>query len=682
MNYFSALKLFCVLAVSFFVTSLHSQQQEKLWLMKNNFQAGIMEKAAAFTINDKGYAGLGTDNSDFRNDFWKYDPGKDTWEQVEKFPAEARISSVAFSIGNKGYVGTGLISSQGMQQSTKDFWEYDEQKNTWTQKANLPGESRYGALGFSIDGKGYISLGTDKKSYYTDLWEFNPASNKWSKKTDFPGSGRVDASVFVSSGEAYILLGQKKELTPSLKDCWKYNPVKNEWKKVSDFPSTARTGALAFAYNNMGYIACGFNGKLKRYQDFWEYDAANDKWFQKQDVPFGSRDYIFAFTIGNYAYICTGYGQKNAPGFEVWKYDFNYEKNRKDKFALGGTLLLGENRIPLAATDVKILDNKGEVIRAVSTGLFGSFLFMELSLSAQYTISAVIQDSHWRKQKIYLVNRENETVAVLDADNDFKFHITQEEKNKLKLLKIENKNMRMDMRGKFALSGEKKVPFANADISLINDQQEIVQVTTTDQNGIFIFNYLPVDTNLYLTIDEKATSALPKGTTILLMDEKENIVNKSTAANAEFLLVSLPPQQNKLSKIFMEDPWLQATFGTITGGLMVTENVYFDYGKSDLVPEAKAVLNKVVISMNNNKNISLEITAHTDSRGDEKSNLSLSEKRAQEAKKYILSQGIDSKRITAKGLGESRLLNRCTDDIPCTEEEHAQNRRMEFTIRK
>ncbi len=115
---------------------------------------------------------------------------------------------------------------------------------------------------------------------------------------------------------------------------------------------------------------------------------------------------------------------------------------------------------------------------------------------------------------------------------------------------------------------------------------------------------------------------------------------------------------------------------------MVTENVYFDYGKSDLVPDAKAVLNKVVISMNNNKTISLEITAHTDSRGDEKSNLVLSEKRAEEAKKYMVSQGIDGMRITAKGLGESRLLNRCADDIPCTEEEHAQNRRMEFTVRR
>jgi outer membrane protein OmpA-like peptidoglycan-associated protein len=146
--------------------------------------------------------------------------------------------------------------------------------------------------------------------------------------------------------------------------------------------------------------------------------------------------------------------------------------------------------------------------------------------------------------------------------------------------------------------------------------------------------------------------------------------------------VSLPPEQNKLSNIYTEDPWIQASLSSPADGMMVIENIYFDVAKWDLLPEAKAVMNKVVIMMKVNKNISIEIYAHTDSRGDAKSNLDLSEKRAQEAKKYMVSQDIESKRISTKGFGETKLINRCADGVDCTEEEHAQNRRMEFKIRK
>ncbi|MBI3500378.1 MAG: OmpA family protein [Bacteroidetes bacterium] len=655
-----------------------SAQTPKGWTKRNAFPEGALEKAVAFTIADKGYAGLGTDNSGFKKNFWQYDAKSDAWSEMEKFPGEPRISAAGFSIGTKGYAGTGMTGSQNMQQGANDFWEFDPQKNSWKQKANFPGGIRYGAVGFSIGTKGYIGLGVNKNTHYSDLWEYDPLANKWTKKSDFPAGGRADASVFVIGEEVYVLLGQGKEIFPSQKDAWKFSPAKNEWKKIADFPGNARIGVLAFSNGKYGYVANGYNGTLKRYADFWEYDASTDKWKQKEDVPYGTRDYIFAFAIGNAAYVCTGHGQKNSSGFEVWKYDF--PRATENKFALGGTLLLGEERMPLAAVDVKIYNAKNELLKTVSTGLFGSFLFMDLPNNTEYTVEVAVNDPHWRKQNIYLVSRENEAIATLNADTKFRFLLSGEEKSKLQLLRIENKNMRMNMKGKLALSSDKKMPFANAEISLINEEQEVVQVATTDEKGKFFFNYLPVDTNLYLTIDEKATASLPKGTTILLMDDKDSVVNKSIASNSKMLLTSLPPEQNKLSTIFVEDPWMQATFGNPADGMLVMENIYFDVGKWELLPAAKSVLNKAAIMLKNNPKISIEISAHTDSRGDAKSNLELSEKRAQEAKNYIAAQNINTKRISVKGYGETKLLNRCADNVDCTEEEHAQNRRMEFKI--
>jgi len=671
------------LAVAFFIFysfAFISSQEVSPWSKKSNFPAGAMEKATSFSIGEKGYAGLGFALSTFKKDFWQYDAKKDKWEQLQDLPADPRVSAISFTIGDKGYVGTGMAGFEGMRQGTNDFWEFDTTSKSWTQKANLAGDIRYGAVGFSIRGKGYIALGVNRTVYYNDLWEYDPETNAWTKKADFPAGGRGDASVFVSGGEAYVLLGQKKELTPSQKDCWKYEPRKNEWKQVADFPGSARVGALAFAYKNKGYIACGFNGSMKRYEDFWEYNCYHDKWLQKSNVPFGSRAYIFAFVIGADAYVCTGHVRKNATGFEVWKFDLARDTKSSDKFAIGGSYLLGENRIPFAASGVKLLNSKNEVIKTTSTGLFGSFLFTDLMTNENYTLVLDVTDPHWRTEQIYLVDRKKETISVLNSENQFTFYISSSDKDKLKLLKIENKDIRMDINGKLALSGEGNIPFSHADISLINDQEQTIQNTTTDQNGRFTFNYLLADTTLYLTIDEKAKASLPKGTTILLMDDQENILNKTTAENGEFLLVNLPPENNKLTKIYMEDPWLQATFKKFPEDLLVIENVYFDVAKWDLGAGAKAMLNKVVIAMKNNDKISLEISAHTDSRGDAKSNLILSERRANEAKKYIVSEGTDEKRITAKGFGENQLLNTCADNVECEEKEHAKNRRMEFKI--
>jgi outer membrane protein OmpA-like peptidoglycan-associated protein len=58
----------------------------------------------------------------------------------------------------------------------------------------------------------------------------------------------------------------------------------------------------------------------------------------------------------------------------------------------------------------------------------------------------------------------------------------------------------------------------------------------------------------------------------------------------------------------------------------------------------------------------------------------LSQKRAKAAVDYIISKGIDKSRLKAVGFGESKLLNNCKNDAPCTEEEHAKNRRTEFKI--
>ena len=110
--------------------------------------------------------------------------------------------------------------------------------------------------------------------------------------------------------------------------------------------------------------------------------------------------------------------------------------------------------------------------------------------------------------------------------------------------------------------------------------------------------------------------------------------------------------------------------------IFVLENIYYDLDKSDIREDAAKELNKLVTILTDNPELKIELSSHTDSRNSDEYNLALSERRAQSAVNYLVSQGIDPTRLVAKGYGESKLI------IPDaqTEEEHQVNRRTEFKI--
>ena len=108
--------------------------------------------------------------------------------------------------------------------------------------------------------------------------------------------------------------------------------------------------------------------------------------------------------------------------------------------------------------------------------------------------------------------------------------------------------------------------------------------------------------------------------------------------------------------------------------------IYFDFDKYNIRPDAAKELDKVVQVMNEYPELLIEAGSHTDSRGKDKYNMKLSERRAKSTVDYIVSKGIDAGRITYMGYGESQLVNDCTNDVECSEEAHQLNRRTEFRI--
>lgn len=117
-----------------------------------------------------------------------------------------------------------------------------------------------------------------------------------------------------------------------------------------------------------------------------------------------------------------------------------------------------------------------------------------------------------------------------------------------------------------------------------------------------------------------------------------------------------------------------------SGDIVQVDNIYFDYGKCNLRPDARSELDKLVSMMRKYPKMRIELRAHTDSRSESDFNQKISEGRAKISAGYLFKRGISRSRVEYAGYGETMPVNGCVDGVECTEEQHAQNRRTEIKI--
>ena len=120
--------------------------------------------------------------------------------------------------------------------------------------------------------------------------------------------------------------------------------------------------------------------------------------------------------------------------------------------------------------------------------------------------------------------------------------------------------------------------------------------------------------------------------------------------------------------------------GEDLGVLFEVEPIYYELNSYALTSESKKELNKVSKVLIENPALIVELGSHTDSRGSDEFNLTLSNNRAKSVYNYLIEKGVSSNRLSYKGFGESKLINKCFDGIECSEEEHSANRRTEYLI--
>tara|TARA_Y100000816_G_scaffold58078_2_gene37994 strand:- start:1432 stop:3393 length:1962 start_codon:yes stop_codon:yes gene_type:complete len=195
----------------------------------------------------------------------------------------------------------------------------------------------------------------------------------------------------------------------------------------------------------------------------------------------------------------------------------------------------------------------------------------------------------------------------------------------------------------------------NSVVKLVDTSGQIIDETFTDENGTFAFTVYG-DEN-YILIGEKENYFSTRGEFTTIGKELDKSTLKDFITNVEF-------EKNLiLDRI-------------IVNKSIVLDNIYYDLDKADIREDAALELDKLVVILRDNPNISIELSSHTDDRASVEYNQDLSQRRAESAVYYILSKGITENRIIAKGYGESQLIIANAK----SEEEHQINRRTEFKV--
>jgi outer membrane protein OmpA-like peptidoglycan-associated protein len=361
-----------------------------------------------------------------------------------------------------------------------------------------------------------------------------------------------------------------------------------------------------------------------------------------------------------------------------------------NKLKIAGTLLVGDNPSkPYASKKVSLLNEKGEVVQVVYTNDFGSFLFTELEADKTYFISADEKDVALSpNSKIILTNSSAKEIITVkaNASGAFRFQLLKGENHELAKLKVEDDQLRIDMKGRLYADTLSK-PLANVKVELLNQKGKVQQTITTKADGGFLFTALPFNESFLLQMDEKDQRF--KNIKKIIFTNEKGVVIKVIILNKEssaFKFQLLPADYKTISTAYVDDPWLkvlklkQTNTLVKTDSIKIVENIYYNLNDYQVLAEAKKVLDKVVNLMKNDSDLIVEIGSHTDSRASDDYNMKLSQKRAKTAAAYIVENGISEKRVRGVGYGETHLVNRCGNGSDCFEEEHAQNRRTEFIV--
>jgi outer membrane protein OmpA-like peptidoglycan-associated protein/tetratricopeptide (TPR) repeat protein len=233
-----------------------------------------------------------------------------------------------------------------------------------------------------------------------------------------------------------------------------------------------------------------------------------------------------------------------------------------------------------------------------------------------------------------------------------------------------------------------------------NTNKQLGYVSSNRSGEDHIYSSIPIcKGQIKVVIRSLKDDAVLKNSKVLILDENSNVIGSQISNEKGEVIYDVDCEKVYIIEAYKDGymtekiPLAKFVGGVITVNVtikpidvIVTETeiilnpIYFDFNKSNITKQGAEELDKLVYVMSQNDKLKIYVKSHSDSKGDDKYNLALSDKRAKATVQYVISKGVDETRISGKGFGETELKINCKNK--CTDEQNAINRRSEFLLVK
>lgn len=296
-----------------------------------------------------------------------------------------------------------------------------------------------------------------------------------------------------------------------------------------------------------------------------------------------------------------------------------------------------------------ITDENGNLIRIMSPDPESSELVLKVDMA-----DSEIKGSTDKEGMFETPLKPGSYVIAVKAEGFFPKQVVIEPESKLDeiLVLVDPLGSAVGFNGK-VIDPRTNRPIAGAKVSLKDEATGETTNLYTDRNGNFE-HYLPRDRDFTVTI------------------EKDGQVTTRT--------VSTRNRQDNTPVAMAFDITDPFGRGIRTGDVIALPNIYYNFNDASIRPDARKDLDALATLLKEIPGLQIELASHTDSRGSENYNQKLSQRRAENAMKYLLDHGVPALRMQASGYGESQIKNQCKDGVRCSDKDHQVNRRTEFRV--
>lgn len=341
--------------------------------------------------------------------------------------------------------------------------------------------------------------------------------------------------------------------------------------------------------------------------------------------------------------------------------------------------LLEFEKLGVSGANINLLDEEDNIIKTITTDEQGRFKFDKLDLDENYLLAIdADDDSMLENAKLYLTNSKGQKVLLANriAKGKFKFQaLPYAYYDELELLVEEDESLfTINVFGQVyeKLPGDYS---GEMEVWVLDDEGNIIGKAKADKDGKFMFDKLSPDEEYLFMLSEDDEKL-----NIIIVDENGNVIESTKRLmDAKYRYKRLNSDKNVLTLINEVDEVIKIA----ENENFVISKILYEYRSAEISETAAKELDKLVLILKKNKGVGVELSSHTDSKGTDSYNLELSQKRANNAAEYIKSKGIEARRVTGKGYGETQPVapNKLPNgkDNP---EGRAKNRRTEFKVIK